>query len=86
LGADFRRELALLLLPVGSLAVANTMGTADIYAKEASNAAKALGDEVHVLNASTEHDLGLADHGNLLVQLDRGISFNVTACARAVAD
>ena len=31
--------------------------SADIYAKEASNAAKALGIEVHVLNASTEHDL-----------------------------
>jgi len=30
---------------------------ADLYAKEASNAAKALGIAVHVLNASTEHDL-----------------------------
>ena len=30
---------------------------ADLYAKEASNAAKALGIAVHVLNASTEQDL-----------------------------
>jgi hypothetical protein len=29
----------------------------DVLAKEASNAAKALGIAVHVLNASTEHDL-----------------------------
>jgi len=33
---------------------------ADLYAKEASNAAKALGIAVHVLNASTEHDLDAA--------------------------
>jgi len=31
--------------------------SADFYAKEASNAAKVLGIAVHVLNASTEHDL-----------------------------
>ena len=28
------------------------------------------------------HRFGLADHGNLLVQLERGISFNVTAILR----
>ena len=53
-------QLLIELVPAATLIgylVNSSNPSADIYAKEASNAAKALGIEVHVLNASTEHDL-----------------------------